>query len=388
MLYFPLLSYPSICNYFCVFPFLYLPIFLSFFLGHFLPYQLTYFFSLKNPRYSVPNWTRAKNQLMNGTSMSSPNAAGCVALLVSAALANGITVTPVQMKRIVENSAKFVDGVDVLGQGHGLIQVQAAWEMILATRSQKWSEVGFAIKVDSHRFSRGIYLRQPLESNTADTYKVSIDPVFHDDVTAMQRTDFELRIVLTSSVPWIKVAERMLLVQGGKTISLFVDPRDLPPGVNVGFVRGYSETPGAVGAQFEIPVTVVRPEVIPDQCSSWQLEMEDGARTSGVDGLRNKNEISFLPGERIRRFIVPPKGCTFIDAVLVDKRKDSELIPSGTGSPPSGMEGLGPSGSGEVESSGSDGSARMICLHALQLFRGTAYSKNEKQVEQYTPHCI
>ena len=63
---------------------------------------------------------------MNGTSMSSPNAAGCVALLVSAALANGITVTPVQMKRIVENSAKFVVGVDILGQGHGLIQVHLA----------------------------------------------------------------------------------------------------------------------------------------------------------------------------------------------------------------------------------------------------------------------
>ena len=318
---------------------------------------------------------------MNGTSMSSPNAAGCVALLVSAALANNIKVSPVNMKRIIENSARFVDGVDILGQGHGLIQVQAAWDLILATKDQKWSEVGFAVKVDSHRFSRGIYLRQPIEANTANTYKVSIEPIFDDDVTAMQSTDFELRIVLRSSVPWIKVAERMLLVQGGKTISLFVDPRELPPGVNVAFVRGYSEAPGAVGAQFEIPVTVIRPETIPDQCSAWYLEMEDGARTCSTDSSKSRREISFQPGERIRRFIVPPRGCTFIDAVIVDKRTDSEVLTSGNGAPVSGMDGIGPSEISEGESIGSDGTARMICMHALQLFRGTAYSKNEKQVK-------
>ena len=146
---------------------------------------------------------------MNGTSMSSPNATGCIALLLSAALANNIKISPVNMKRIIENSAKFINGVDILGQGHGLIQVQSAWELILKSQVQKWCDVGYNIKVESQRFTRGIYLRQPIESNTANTFKVTIDPIFHDDITNIQRTEYEVRVVLTSTVSWIKTSEKL-----------------------------------------------------------------------------------------------------------------------------------------------------------------------------------
>jgi hypothetical protein len=64
-----------------------------------------------------------------------------------------------------------------------------------------------------------------------------------------------------------------------------------------------------LGPQFEIPVTVVRPETIKDGSPSWCLESDS-----------NDKVVSFKPNERIRRFIVPPKGCTYIDAVIVDSR--------------------------------------------------------------------
>jgi hypothetical protein len=248
----------------------------------------------------------------------------------------GYTVSPVSMKRVVENSAKVVDGVDRLGQGHGLIQVQAAWDLLKAMHCNasttagtgmlgwgtsggvKWPHVGISVSISSERFSRGIYLRQPIEASTANTFKVELEPVFHDDVTSLQRVEYEQRLQFKSTASWVNCAEHALLAEGGKVINVHLDPRQLPVGVHVAFVKGYDMSwDEKVGPAVVIPVTVVRPEVVPDRCSVYQLKMSSG---SGKESTGDLNVLSFTPGQRLRRFIVPPKGSTFVDVVIVDRR--------------------------------------------------------------------
>lgn len=68
--------------------------------------------------------------MANGTSMSSPQTAGAVALLLSAAKATDRGVTPAALRRALYSSAKWIDGVPAYGQGSGMVNVPGAWQLL------------------------------------------------------------------------------------------------------------------------------------------------------------------------------------------------------------------------------------------------------------------
>lgn len=68
--------------------------------------------------------------MMNGTSMAAPQSTGAVALLLSAAAANRLTVSPAQLRQAVLSSADPIKGVPMHAQGHGLFDVPGAWKLL------------------------------------------------------------------------------------------------------------------------------------------------------------------------------------------------------------------------------------------------------------------
>ncbi|SFB97407.1 S8 family serine peptidase [Streptomyces aidingensis] len=65
--------------------------------------------------------------MANGTSMSSPQAAGAVALLLSAAERYGLDVTPAELRTAIASSAKRIKGEQAYEQGGGLMNTPGAW---------------------------------------------------------------------------------------------------------------------------------------------------------------------------------------------------------------------------------------------------------------------
>ena len=80
---------------------------------------------------------------MSGTSMSSPNCCGCLALILSGLKQNNIEFNPFGVKRAIENTAHQVD--DLIGSGTGLIQVEKAYNYLVDYRESVFQKIHFDI---------------------------------------------------------------------------------------------------------------------------------------------------------------------------------------------------------------------------------------------------
>ncbi|KAL4166421.1 hypothetical protein KRP22_013680 [Phytophthora ramorum] len=248
----------------------------------------------------VPNWTLNKKQLMNGTSMSSPNCAGNIALLVSAMKAQGIEYTPYSIRRALENTAVKVPNVEVYAQGKGLIQVLPAFEYLsrsTAFDGTKQFPLHYEVKTSSgDGNARGVFLRDSADFGHDSTeVNVSVTPIFHKKAVQDDKVHFEQHVRLVPSARWIDVGRSLALMHSGRAFKVLVETKHLSAGEHYGEIVAYDTKNEARGALFTIPVTVIKPEAVASTIT-----------------YQNK----FQPGDISRRFITPPQGATWADIIF------------------------------------------------------------------------
>ena len=285
----------------------------------------------------VPNWVLQRNTQMHGTSMASPNACGNIALLLSGLKADGIAYSPPIIRRAIENTAAPVAGVDVFGQGRGLVQIDRAYEYMKKYAGHADDDLRFEVRVPARGNARGIYLREPYETDHPLETNVSVTPVFRKDADNRDKIDFELRVTLESTAKWVECADHMMLMSGGRRLSIKVDPTRLPPGVHYAEICGYDSTSPERGPLFRLPITVVRPQPLEDMAAQ-------GRGHATVEDYAWQETLSFQPEHIERRFLAVPPGATWADVHV--RRLD-------------------------------EGEPRTIALHALQLVPGYRFDGYE-----------
>ncbi|MGW6791521.1 S8 family serine peptidase [Streptomyces chartreusis] len=127
--------------------------------------------------YSLP----AGYSMLQGTSMASPQAAGASALLLSAAKARHIDLTPAKLRTALTSTADHIKGVQAYEEGAGLIDIEDAWDSIRdgATAHEYTVKAPVDTAIDQFLktpgFGTGVYDREGgLKAGQKKTYDVTI----------------------------------------------------------------------------------------------------------------------------------------------------------------------------------------------------------------------
>ncbi|WNI15509.1 S8 family serine peptidase [Actinacidiphila sp. ITFR-21] len=119
--------------------------------------------------------------MLQGTSMASPQATGAAALLLSAAKARHLTVTPAQLRTAITSTAKNIPGAQTIEQGAGLIAVGPAWELLKRGVSADTYTVKAPVNttlsdfLQTPGFGTGVYDREGgLKAGQRKTYSVTV----------------------------------------------------------------------------------------------------------------------------------------------------------------------------------------------------------------------
>lgn len=243
---------------------------------------------------SVPNFTLRNSQLMNGTSMAAPHVAGAVGIILSGLKLLRIAYSPYSIKRALENSANFIENVEIFAQGNGLVQVDRAFDLLLATQDAPERDVRFHISCGHFR-TKGIYIRSKLYNNKYE-FSVSVEPFFRncDSISPAVKINFNLKISLVCNSTFVSHPTHLDLSNMARVFSVKIDTHHLGPGIHATHIDAYDITNVAKGPVFKIPVTVV----IPDELSAPKYSV-------------TLSSVQFKPNTIKRHFYLVPHFATW-----------------------------------------------------------------------------
>jgi len=222
---------------------------------------------------SIPNWTLSKSQLMNGTSMSSPNATGCVGVLISALKKENIAYSPKSILRALESTALNLVGVSRFTQGYGLVQVEKAYDFIkeLVKLDKFHDQLHFKV---SCKNKKGIYIRNPVDHGAPEKYTLTVSPIFRKNAENELKIAFNINACLISTESWVKTASHLDVCNSSRNFAVNINTNGLQPGYHYAEIQGFNVKCPATGPLFKFPITVIIPEVISGKCVDIEMKLK------------------------------------------------------------------------------------------------------------------
>ncbi|MBK6472864.1 MAG: S8 family serine peptidase [Betaproteobacteria bacterium] len=203
--------------------------------------------------------------LKNGTSMSSPSAAGVAALVLSAARQARLEAPAARLRAALIGGANPLPHEEPLTRGSGLVNAPGAWKKLQDLQAAPAFDAFYDLEVNRGTFTskaRGLLLREAI-IQPRQRVSVRVTPVWPEAVPPARRVAFESDLRLKPSVPWITAPKTLHLTSNASTVALVVDVPPAPAGaigsLHVGQVDALPAARPTLGPVFSIPVTLIQP---------------------------------------------------------------------------------------------------------------------------------
>lgn len=97
--------------------------------------------------------------------MSSPNACGGFALVLSALKAQNVLYSPINVRRAFENTAAPIPNTEPFAQGRGMVRIEEAFNHVADAQGADYERlVRFDINCGGGHGTRGVLLREPTQT--------------------------------------------------------------------------------------------------------------------------------------------------------------------------------------------------------------------------------
>jgi subtilisin family serine protease len=172
----------------------------------------------------------------NGTSMASPQTAGGVACLVSAAQQQDLDIHWGMVKRALIAGGTPVPGLELVDQGGGLVTVESSWNVLeqlaksASAHQVLWYDIETACAFQNDGMSDAAYWRTPGGAPFApENVTFTVRPVFHPDLGPDEKDSFFRSFNFKSEAGWLKVVSGDRYIRGdmGMTVSCQYDGKQL-----------------------------------------------------------------------------------------------------------------------------------------------------------------